>query len=219
MQILLLSDIHGHTEHLPKLKEAIDRADLVCLCGDLTSFQGPAAALRVVDAVKKPLDHIVAVSGNCDEKNVEESLIKKGVGIHGRVRQVDGVSLLGLGGSLITPFGTPNEYREEELASMLELAMEGASEAAPLVLISHQPPWESCADRLASGVHAGSHAVAAFIDTHRPVACLTGHIHESCGIENRNGTLIVNPGALAQGRYAMVSITKKGAEAELGTLS
>ncbi|SCY07188.1 metallophosphoesterase family protein [Desulfoluna spongiiphila] len=218
MQILLLSDIHGHTEHLVKLQDAIEKADLVCLCGDLTSFQGPAAALRVVEAVKKPLDQIVAVSGNCDEKAVEESLTRKGVGIHGRVRQMGGVSLLGLGGSLITPFGTPNEYREEELASVLERAMEETPATPPLVLVSHQPPWESCADLLASGVHAGSRAVAEFIDTHRPVACLTGHIHESCGIEKQNGTLIVNPGALAQGRYARVVVTKKGAEAELGTL-
>jgi len=218
MQILLLSDIHGHTEHLAKLTGAIDEADLVCLCGDLTSFQGPAAALRVVEAVKKPLDQLVAVSGNCDEKKVEESLIKKGVGIHGRIRSVDNVSLLGLGGSLITPFGTPNEYREEELASVLESAMEETPATPPLVLVSHQPPVNSCADRLASGVHAGSRAVREFIEKHHPIACLTGHIHESCGIESQNGTLIVNPGALAQGRYARVFVTKKGAEAELGTL-
>lgn len=218
MQILLLSDIHGHTEHLIKLQDAISEADLVCLCGDLTSFQGPAAALRVVDAVKKPLDQLVAVSGNCDEKNVEERLVEKGVGVHGQVRSVGGVSLLGLGGSLVTPFHTPNEYREEELASVLSQAMEKNHGGTPLVLLSHQPPFQSCADRLASGVHAGSRAVRDFIETYRPIACLTGHIHESHGIERQNSTLIVNPGALAQGRYARVFITEKGAEAELGTI-
>lgn len=218
MQILLLSDIHGHTEHLLKLSDAISEADLVCLCGDLTSFKGPAAAWRVVKAVKKPLDRLVAVSGNCDEKGVEESLVEKGVGIHGRVRAVDGVSLLGLGGSLITPFGTPNEYTEEELASVLDGALAEAPADAPWVLVSHQPPVNSCADRLASGVHAGSRAVRDFIEAHRPLACLTGHIHESRGIQRQNGTLIVNPGALAQGRYARVFVTEKGAEAELGTL-
>ncbi|WP_300673850.1 metallophosphoesterase family protein [Desulfoluna sp.] len=218
MQILLLSDIHDHTEHLLKLKDAIAEADLVCLCGDLTSFQGPAAALRVVTAVKKPRDQMVAVSGNCDEKTVEESLIKEGIGIHGKIRSVGGISLLGLGGSLITPFCTPNEYREEALATCLTQAMEENAVSAPLVLVSHQPPINSCADRLASGVHTGSRAVQAFIERHRPIACLTGHIHESHGIEKQNGTLIVNPGALVEGRYARVFITKKGAEAELGTL-
>ena len=218
MQILLLSDIHGHTEHLVKLADAIAEADLVCLCGDLTSFQGPAAALRVIEAVKKPLNQLVAVSGNCDEKNVEGSLVEKGVGVHGQVRSVGNISLLGLGGSLVTPFRTPNEYREEELASVLSQAMEENHVSSPLVLLSHQPPFQSCADRLASGVHAGSRAVREFIEKHRPIACLTGHIHESHGIEKQNGTLVVNPGALAQGRYARVFITEKGAEAELGTL-
>ncbi|BCS97661.1 metallophosphoesterase [Desulfoluna limicola] len=218
MQILLLSDIHGHTEQLVKLADAIDEADLVCLCGDLTSFQGPAAALRVVEAVKKPLDQLVAVSGNCDDKTVEGSLVEKGVGVHGQVRSVGNISILGLGGSLVTPFRTPNEYREEELASALSQAMEENSVSSPLVLLSHQPPFQSCADRLASGGHAGSRAVREFIEKHRPIACLTGHIHESHGIERQNGTLIVNPGALAQGRYARVFITEKGAQAELGAL-
>lgn len=218
MQILLLSDIHGHTEHLVKLADDIAEADLVCLCGDLTSFQGPAAALRVVAAINKPLDAILAVSGNCDEKNVEEALVKKGVGIHGRIKSVGEISMLGLGGSLITPFRTPNEYREEELALFLSQARQEHHAGSPLVLLSHQPPLGSCADRLASGVHAGSRAVRDFIAEKHPIACLTGHIHESRGIEKQNGTLIVNPGALAHGRYARVFITKKGAEAELGTL-
>lgn len=218
MQILLLSDIHGHTEHLATLKDAIAEADLVCLCGDLTSFQGPAAALRVVSAVGKPLSQLMAVSGNCDEMGVEEKLTEKGIGIHGKVRPAGGISLLGLGGSLVTPFRTPNEFREEELAAVLARAMEADKADGPLVLLSHQPPLESCADRLSSGVHAGSRAVRDFIDEQHPVACLTGHIHESHGIEKRNGTLIVNPGPLAQGRFATVHITEKGAEAELGTL-
>jgi Icc-related predicted phosphoesterase len=218
MQILLLSDIHGHTEHLAKLSDEIAEADLVCLCGDLTSFQGPAAALRVVAAINKPLDAILAVSGNCDEKNVEEALVKKGVGIHGRVRAVGKISMLGLGGSLVTPFRTPNEYREEELALCLSQAVENNPEGSALVLLSHQPPLGSCADRLASGVHAGSKSVRDFIHKKRPIACLTGHIHESHGIEKQNGTLIVNPGAFAHGRYARVFIAEKGAEAELGAL-
>ena len=218
MQILLLSDIHGHTEPISKLAEAIADADLVCLCGDLTHFRGPADALAVISALNKPMQTILAVSGNCDEKGVEDALTEAGPGIHGRVKEVEGLSFVGLGGSLITPFRTPNEYRESELDTALTGAMDGHTEEHPLVLVSHQPPLGSCADRLANGDHVGSHAVKDFIESRRPLACLTGHIHESHGIERVNGTLIVNPGALSQGRYARIFITKKGAEAELGTL-
>ena len=218
MQILLLSDIHGHTEPLSKLAGAIAEADLVCLCGDLTHFRGAADAMSIIKALNKPMEAILAVSGNCDEKGVEGALTDAGPGIHGRVKEVAEFSFVGLGGSLITPFRTPNEYRESELAATLTGAMDCHTKERPLVLVSHQPPLGSCADRLSNGDHVGSHAVNDFIESRRPLACLTGHIHESHGIERVNETLIVNPGALSQGRYAQIFITKKGAEAELGTL-
>lgn len=217
MQILLLSDIHGHTEHLVKLADAIAEADLVCLCGDLTSFQGPAAALRVIEAVKKPLNQLVAVSGNCDEKRRGEPC---GEGSRRSwAGEVCGEYFAAWAGRLSChPVSHPQRIpgRGTGLGSVTGHGREPC-ELAPRA--SFPPtPFQSCADRLASGVHAGSRAVREFIEKHRPIACLTGHIHESHGIEKQNGTLVVNPGALAQGRYARVFITEQGAEAELGTL-
>lgn len=202
MHILLFSDIHGHTETFPALSQAMGRADLICLCGDITSFKGPAAALQIIRRLNQPFEKIVAVSGNCDNKGVEEALTNEGIGIDGQLISKGGVSFFGMGGSLTTPFATPNEFDDAHYQSLLDTLIKKGPIKEPLIILSHQPPYGSCADRLASGVHSGSKALSHFIDTHAPLACLTGHIHESFGMETRNETLIVNPGSLAQGKWA-----------------
>ncbi|MCG8471574.1 MAG: metallophosphoesterase family protein [Desulfobacterales bacterium] len=218
MEILLLSDIHGHTQHFSALSPVMEEVDLICLCGDLTSFQGPAAALQVVQALKQPMEKIVAVSGNCDNKGVETALTKQGIGIDGRRVTIKEIDLFGLGGSLTTPFATPNEFSDRHFKTELQKATKKGENKNPLVLLSHQPPFKSGADRLSSGLHSGSKALTDFIDSHMPLACLTGHIHESRIAKMMGETLIVNPGSFAQGHWARVHITPTKAQAELHTL-
>ena len=49
------------------------------------------------------------------------------------------------------------------------------------------------------------------------MVCLTGHIHESNGIETIGETLVVNPGAGGHGRYAVIEIQGRSATAALKT--
>ncbi len=58
----------------------------------------------------------------------------------------------GLGYSSPTPFNTPGEYSEEEMAARLAKF----ADLKPLVLICHAPPLNTALDRVNEGLHAGS---------------------------------------------------------------
>ena len=84
----------------------------------------------------------------------------------------------GLGYSSPTPFNTPGEYTEAELAKRLARF----ESLDPLVLICHAPPHGTELDRVRDGLHAGSKAVRDFVDRVQPEYLFCGHIHEAEGI-------------------------------------
>jgi Icc-related predicted phosphoesterase len=99
------------------------------------------------------------------------------VNFHGAAIEIAGVHIAGLGYSTPTPFDTPGEYSEAEMAARLR-----PFEALhPLVLICHAPPLDTALDRIRDGLHAGSRAVREFIERHQPAYFFCGHIHEAEG--------------------------------------
>jgi hypothetical protein len=97
---------------------------------------------------------------------------------HGRHFQVGGWRVAGLGYSSPTPFNTPGEYSEPQLAERLQRF----AELHPLVLICHAPPYGTALDQVRPGLHAGSRAVRDFIEQSQPVYFFCGHIHEAQGV-------------------------------------
>ena len=85
--------------------------------------------------------------------------------------------IAGLGYSTPTPFDTPGEYSEAEMAARLK-PFESLN---PLVLICHAPPLDTALDRIRDGLHAGSRAVREFIERYQPMHFFCGHIHEAEG--------------------------------------
>ena len=85
--------------------------------------------------------------------------------------------MAGLGYSNPTPFHTPGEYSERELAARLE----GFKGLRPLVLVCHCPPSQTALDRVRGGLHAGSTAVRDFLLGEQPEYFFCGHIHEAAG--------------------------------------
>ena len=83
----------------------------------------------------------------------------------------------GLGYSNITPFNTPGEYSEEEIAEALS-AFDGIK---PLYLAVHCPPLNTKLDEYAPGKHAGSAAVREWVEHEQPAYLFCGHIHETAG--------------------------------------
>lgn len=215
MIVVAMTDIHGDPGGLGAIAADLAAADLVLLTGDLTHFGHRAAVEQVVGAVRRLNQHILAIPGNCDYADVADYLTEQGINLHARHVVMDGIAFVGLGGSLPAPGRTPNEYEEEELEAFLAQAVQGLPANIPIVLVSHQPPYDTIADLARIGRHVGSHAIRRFIEQYQPIVCFTGHIHEGQGIDTIGSTRIVNPGPFRHGSYAYAQIKDKEVTVEL----
>ena len=198
MRILLASDIHGSPRAATVIQKNVAKAspDLFVACGDLTDFGPVSFAEELLRSI--PVKTF-AVPGNCDPYELVKSLDEMGVNLHGKKAKFGGVTFVGLGGSNPTPFRTPFEISEDEIARILEIAMEPKA-----VLISHPPPF-GFGDVTRNGVHVGSRAVKAIVDKYQPRLVMTGHIHEARGIFKGPST-IVNPGPASRGNFALIDL-------------
>ena len=96
---------------------------------------------------------------------------------HDATMELGGVRFAGLGYSTPTPFDTPGEWSEAEMAAHLEKFVAWN----PEVLVCHAPPLGTDLDRIKPGLHAGSSAVREFIEKQQPAYFFCGHIHEAEG--------------------------------------
>lgn len=206
MRILAIADIHGNGSVVQKLENHISRADLVVVVGDITHFGKKKDAIQVLDFIRSRAKIFKGVTGNCDFREVDDLLDEYGANLHSRGIIIGRVGLVGLGGSLVTPFDTPNEYTEDEIAGFLEVAFSYVDKKIPIVLVSHQPPYGTKCDRIRGGTPVGSKSIREFIERRSPRVCICGHIHESVGIDTIGDTVVVNPGPLSAGRFAVVDI-------------
>ena len=212
MRIIAAGDIHmapGNMADIPN----IGGADYVIVTGDITNYGSSGDAATVLNALRRVNNSLLAVAGNLDQKDVARLLEESGISLHGRGRMlVPGLGIMGLGGSNYTPFKTPNEFSEEELAGILAAGFAEVAAADEFILVSHPPPFGTKTDMLADGTHVGSRAVRHFIEEKQPRLCLTGHIHESRGTDSIGRTLVLNPGMLKHRGYIAVTF----ANGELG---
>jgi Icc-related predicted phosphoesterase len=212
MRIVAITDVHGQVARLEQFAEVFGTADLVLIAGDLTQFGGTDDAERVLAAVRAHAPRVLAVPGNCDPPPVARYLHQQAVGLHGRHVLADGLTLVGLGGSLPCPGSTPNELSEAQMAAELEAAVEGVDAARPLLLVAHQPPYGTAVDVVQGGLHVGSSAVRSFIEMYLPLVCFCGHIHEASGTDTIGTTRILNPGPAAHGGYAVAEVDGRVAQ-------
>jgi len=189
MRILLFSDIHEDLRSLEALLEV--QADVYISAGDLANWgRGLEACGRILKQHGEkvwvlPGNHesADAIAGFCEAHGFRY--------FHEQTWQAGRYSIAGLGYSNPTPFNTPGEYTEEELAGRLAKF----ASLDPLVLVCHCPPYGTALDRIGPGRHGGSTAVAAFLEAHPPEYFFCGHIHECAGAEARLGrTKAVNLG-------------------------
>jgi Icc-related predicted phosphoesterase len=202
-KIIALADIHdGGIQYLDKLAEDLATADVVLLVGDLTNNGKWADAERVVNAVRQYNESILSVPGNWDGPEVADYLTKANMNLHGRQVIFQDVAFVGVGGALPSIGQTVNEITESQFEAFLARAISGLDPAQPQILVSHQPPINTTADKAGAEFHVGSYSVREFVEQTKPLICFSGHIHSGIGIDTIGRTKIVNPGALWQGGYA-----------------
>lgn len=204
MRLLVVSDIHGSEDALDKCRDEAATADLLLCVGDLTHFGGVSDARRVIDELRSIHPQVRSVAGNCDNREIESYLQKEGVLLGSKPEEFQGVHWAGLSGAMPGPIDTPYEISEEQIEAFLEqLPLEAAQ---PLILVSHQPPYNTVADRAMKMKHVGSRRLSEWIEAQQPLLVLSGHIHESFGHKLYGHSHVINPGALKDGRYAVVDI-------------
>ena len=214
MNIIAFGDIHMDCGNLAAM-ESLPAADLVIITGDITNFGSGEDARQIIDQISVINPNILAVPGNLDRPDVGHFLTDKEMNLHGRGREIDSLGIMGVGGSNITPFNTPNEFTEEEIAEFLETGYEMVKDSEHIILVSHTPPFQTSTDLLANGSHVGSHAVRKFIEYKQPALCLTGHIHEANAEDIIGETLILNPGMVSMGGWIEVSTNKNTIQASI----
>jgi Icc-related predicted phosphoesterase len=206
MLLIGLTDIHGKADNIDKISNILAKADAIIISGDITHFGRENEAIKVLENVKKYNSNIFAVSGNCDYPGVEKYLTESGYNLNGTSKSFDGLTLIGLGGSLPCPGRTPNEFTEDELEAVLSSSVSDIPVKTNLILVSHQPPVDTLNDEVSDGIHVGSKAVRSFIEKYQPLVCFTGHIHEGVGIDKIGKTRLANPGPLWYGKYTYAEI-------------
>lgn len=206
MNILGLTDIHGKTGIFGLLAEKISQADLVILSGDITHFGNSRDTARIISYLSAINPNILAVTGNCDRPECEQYLADRGLSAFGISKEFQGIHFYGLSGSLPCPGRTPNEYSEEEYEAILSDVK--FPEGQPVIIISHQPPFNTLNDAVSANSHVGSRSIRNFIRRVKPVICFTGHIHEGVGIDFIGKSAIVNPGPAFTGGYTSALIEK-----------
>lgn len=201
MKLLVFSDIHMDRRALERLM-AVEADHYLC-AGDLVTW---ARGLDTMSEVLRPLgSRLSLIPGNhesesdiarvCDEFGFEN--------LHGRTRDLGGVTIAALGYSNPTPFSTPGEYSESELAARLE----DFTAARPQILICHCPPKDTELDGAKPGAHFGSIAIRSWIESNQPLWFFCGHIHEC---EGNHATI---------GRTQGVNVGKRGYLLDLAPLA
>ncbi len=175
MRLLVFSDIHGSKSALDRLMDI--EADYYFAAGDLANWGRGLDQLAPV--LRKRAGRMYVIPGNHEsEADIARMCEEFGFhNFHGQTIQVEGYTVAGLGYSNPTPFNTPGEYSEQELAARLE-KFAGIN---PLILICHAPPKDTKLDRAGEGQHFGSTAVRDFIVRNQPAYFYCGHIHEAAG--------------------------------------
>jgi Icc-related predicted phosphoesterase len=197
VKLLIFSDIHNDWKTLAGLLDM--EADYYIAAGDQVTWArgiepcGELLARRGDRVYVLPGNHESAeqVAGMCARHGLHN--------LHERYFEVGRYRVAGLGYSSPTPFNTPGEYSEEQIAARLEKF----ANLSPLVLVCHCPPWGTALDRVSEGVHAGSTAVRNFLEQAQPEWFFSGHIHEATGT------------AVEIGRTRAVSVGKRGYLLEL----
>jgi Icc-related predicted phosphoesterase len=203
MRFLFFSDIHSDLKTLERLVE--QEADYYFCIGDLVSW---ARGLdKAGEILRRRAGKVFLIPGNhetaCDIKKVCNDY--GFADMHSQSRQFGSVHLASLGYSNPTPFDTPGEYTEEEIAARLE----PFAALTPLVLACHCPPKNTPLDKGSGNRHFGSTAIASFIDRVSPRYFLCGHIHEAEGVQASLGS---------EGKTIGVNVGKRGYMLDLSTL-
>ena len=208
LRILVSSDFHGSLSAFQKVADESKRLEvnLLVVCGDITNFGTAKQAEKLLSNLDELEFPVLFVPGNCDMPSVLEVETKNCFNLHGKCIELDNYVFIGVGGAPLSPLQTPLEFPEEEISETLEVAISKCPKNKKLMLVSHTPPFNTKIDLAFNGEHIGSQSIRKFIEKHQPPTVFCGHVHEARGIDRIGNTIIVNPGSIRHGFYALAEV-------------
>lgn len=156
---------------------------------------------------------VFMTGGNDDRPEIEEVLKSSEYVVDPEGEHLTlegGYEMVSSGWSNPTPWKTPRECSEEELAAKLDAMTSKVQDMSNCIFNLHVPPYDTGLDTcpkldgnlkpVYAGseimmISAGSTAVRNAIEKHQPLLGLHGHIHESRGFIKIGKTLCLNPGS------------------------
>ena len=134
MRALVFSDIHGDYRALERLMET--EADYYFAAGDLTSWG--RGLDRCGEILQRRAGRVYVLPGNHESADQTSRLCQKFGLIHFHEQSIEagGYHIAGFGYSNPTPFNTPGEYTEEEIARRLNHVLSSEAAGADLPLPS-----------------------------------------------------------------------------------
>jgi Icc-related predicted phosphoesterase len=175
--------------------------------------------IKKADEKLKELPVKCYITGGNDDDDEDIALLEqhqteKVVYPEGKVVMIDDIHpMVSFGYSNPTPWNTPRELSEAELAVKIEDAVKGIEDFSNVIFNFHCPPKDCTLDLApkldtsfdpprpvttageAVMVGCGSSAVRDAIEKHQPLLVLSGHIHESRGVVKIGRTTVANPGS------------------------
>jgi uncharacterized protein len=206
MRIAYVVDVHDRVDAVPQALAVIGPVDVLLVGGDITTFGTPDDAAEAIESWRPLAPRIFAVAGNMDSPAIDARLVELGVSLDGRGVAVGDVGIAGVSAAPLSPLHTPHEIPDEEFARRAAAGLHEVRECRVRILCPHAPPHGTACDRLRSGEHVGSPALRALVERAQPDLVLCGHIHESRGEDTIGSSRIVNPGPVASGHYALVTV-------------
>ncbi len=220
MKILVLSCIHNQIDALSKILDKVNPKDIdLIICnGDFTDMFYNPSDLDQIDmceliiekllVLRKP---ILAIPGNHDPYETLDVFDDYNINLHERSKEFGGLRFVGFGGAT-TPFNTIFEPSEEDIEKGLGKFKEKIKKG---VLVVHNPPKNTKCDKITTGEHVGSPNIRKFIEKDRPLFVVCGHIHEAESVDKIGDSVVLNPGAVFEGKYAIVGIKNNEVKCEL----
>jgi len=147
---------------------------------------------------------------------VRTAIKSAGFSLESRSREAFGFMFAGAGGGIHHHGMTPFEPTEDELEASLSSSLDSGDKMAghrlegdSLVIVTHTPPNGTPLDRRGAN-HTGSHSFRSVLGERSPYLWVSGHIHEARSIWSIGSSVLVNPGPVREGFYALAEIDGNG---------
>ncbi len=179
MKILATADLHGNKKSIRNLVKKSKSVDLIIIAGDISNY-----GKRIKESVrelKKSKKQILAIHGN-HESSKDIKTDKQVTNLHKKIKKINNFNFIGYGGGGFS-------QRDKELENFSKKIKNKS-----IIFITHAPPYKTKLDKLPLG-HVGSISIRRFIEKHKPILFICGHLHENENKKQRLGqTLMINPG-------------------------